>query len=79
MRNFWSLFPPNLLSKGVKILSDATETPNDDGVRWSERGKCSKKDLDGENCAVTMDYIYKWLFIGFLVWFVLAIDRKSVV
>ncbi|KAI8528925.1 hypothetical protein RHMOL_Rhmol12G0185900 [Rhododendron molle] len=69
-RFVWSLFPPNLLTEGLILLSAATATPNDPGVSWSKRGKCAPNDTQ---CVMTLNDIYIWLLSTFLVWFVLAI------
>ncbi|THG23011.1 hypothetical protein TEA_000050 [Camellia sinensis var. sinensis] len=69
-RIIWSLFPPNLLAQGLKLLSDATATPQDPGISWSRKGKCAPNDNE---CVVTISEIYIWLISTFLLWFVLAI------
>ncbi|KAL0689511.1 hypothetical protein Bca4012_089189 [Brassica carinata] len=33
-RVLWSLFPPNTFSQGLKLLSDATLTPQDPSISW---------------------------------------------
>ncbi|KAF7124425.1 hypothetical protein RHSIM_Rhsim12G0158000 [Rhododendron simsii] len=50
-RFVWSLFPPNLLTEGLILLSAATATPNDPGVSWSKRGKCAPNDTQ---CVMTL-------------------------
>nr|DAD31187.1 TPA_asm: hypothetical protein HUJ06_010038 [Nelumbo nucifera] len=69
-RIIWSFFPPNLLAAALNILSDATATPQDDGISWHRRAECPPKDLD---CVITIDDIYKWLISTFFLWFLLAI------
>ncbi|XP_051123316.1 ABC transporter A family member 2-like isoform X2 [Andrographis paniculata] len=69
-RIVWSFFPPDLLAAGLKLLSDATETPRDPGVSWSGRTKCAPKDTE---CVITMNDIYLWLVGTSCLWFVLAI------
>ncbi|KAK6123307.1 hypothetical protein DH2020_042958 [Rehmannia glutinosa] len=69
-RIVWSLFPPNLLAAGLKLLFDATATPQDPGISWNGRMRCPPTDTE---CVVTMNYIYKWLVQTSCVWFVLAI------
>lgn len=66
----WSFFPPNLLTEGLLLLSDATATPQDPGITWSGIGKCAPNDDD---CVMTMRDIYLWLACLFVVWFLLAI------
>ncbi|CAA3030737.1 ABC transporter A family member 2-like [Olea europaea subsp. europaea] len=69
-RIVWSFFPPNLFAKGLELLSDATATPQDPGVSWNGRTKCSPNDTD---CIITINGIYiRLLFVSFF-WFVLAI------
>ena len=51
LQNVWSLFPPNLLAQALKLLSDATATPEDIGVSWSKRTKCAPND---EECVITI-------------------------
>ncbi|XP_022843392.1 ABC transporter A family member 2-like [Olea europaea var. sylvestris] len=69
-RIVWSLFPPNLFAKGLELLSDATATPQDPGVSWNGRTKCSPNDTD---CIITINKIYIWLLAVSFLWFVLAI------
>lgn len=45
------MFPPDLLAQGLKLLSDATATPEDPGVSWSGRTKCAFNDTE---CVITM-------------------------
>ena len=51
LQNVWSLFSPNLLAQALKLLSDATSTPEDVGVSWSRRTKCAPND---EECVITI-------------------------
>lgn len=53
-RIVWSFFPPNPFAQGLHVLAQATSTPEDDGVRWSKRGKCAPND---DNCYLTMVWI----------------------
>ncbi|PON34696.1 ABC transporter A, ABCA [Parasponia andersonii] len=69
-RIIWSIFPPNLLTKAVWLLSDATSTPQDVGISWSKRAMCAPNDDD---CVITINDIYKWLVATFIIWLVLAI------
>ncbi|XP_010256707.1 PREDICTED: ABC transporter A family member 2-like isoform X2 [Nelumbo nucifera] len=75
-RIIWSLFPPNLLAEALNILSDATATPQDDGISWSRRANCPPKDSE---CVITIDDIYKWLISTFFVWFLLAIYFDNII
>ncbi|CAO2206628.1 unnamed protein product [Urochloa humidicola] len=69
-RVLWSLFPPDVFAKALKILGDATATPEDKGISWNQRGKCPSFETD---CVITIDDIYKWLISTFFLWFALAI------
>lgn len=51
IRYVWSLFPPNPFAQALAVLSEATSTPQDDGVRWSKRGECAPNDDD---CVITI-------------------------
>eukprot|EP00256_Glycine_max_P061178 XP_014630248.1 ABC transporter A family member 2 isoform X2 [Glycine max] len=75
-RNLWSLFPPNLFSQGINVLSDAVATSEDKGVSWSKRGECA---LNKTDCVITIDDIYKWLAATFFLWFVLAIYFDNII
>ncbi|KAJ6375673.1 hypothetical protein OIU77_000612 [Salix suchowensis] len=70
LRFIWSFFPPNLLAISVKILSDASNTPEDLGISWKGRSKCPP---DADDCAITINDVYTWLICLFFLWFVLAI------
>ncbi|KAJ4824170.1 ATP-binding cassette sub- A member 2 [Turnera subulata] len=70
IRFLWSLFPPNLLAISVKLLADATSTPEEPGVSWKGRSKCAPDD---QECVITLNDVYAWLICLFLVWFALAI------
>ncbi|KAK6117971.1 hypothetical protein DH2020_048286 [Rehmannia glutinosa] len=50
-RIVWSLFPPNLLAAGLKLLFDASATPQDPGISWNGRMRCPPTDTE---CVVTM-------------------------
>ncbi|KAL2515977.1 ABC transporter A family member 2 [Forsythia ovata] len=69
-RIVWSFFPPNLLAQGLQLLSNATATPQDPGVSWNGRTKCSPNDTE---CIITINEIYIWLSATSFVWFVFAI------
>lgn len=58
-RVVWSLFPPDLLAHALKLLGDATATPEDEGMSWSERGKCAP--YQSSDCWMTI----VCLFISF--------------
>ncbi|CAA2960801.1 ABC transporter A family member 2 [Olea europaea subsp. europaea] len=75
-RIVWSFFPPNLLAQGLQLLSDATTTPQDPGVSWNGRTKCSPNDTE---CIVTINEIYIWLLATSFVWFVLAVYFDNVI
>ncbi|CAN1138754.1 ABC transporter A family member 2 [Linum perenne] len=72
LRNFWSMFPPNLLALAVRQLADATSTPEDTGITWSSRTDCVTRQ-DASACAVTINNVYTWLLGTFAVWILLAI------
>jgi len=57
-RALWSLFPPNLLSQALKLLGDATSTPEDKGISWSERGQCGP--YQSSDCVMT---IVRFIFL----------------
>ncbi|XP_021286924.1 ABC transporter A family member 2 [Herrania umbratica] len=76
LQNVWSLFPPNLLAQALRLLSDATSSPEDIGVSWSRRTKCAPND---EQCVITINDIYIWLVATFLVWVVLAIYFDNII
>ncbi|PQQ10174.1 ABC transporter A family member 2 [Prunus yedoensis var. nudiflora] len=75
-RFIWSLFPPNLLAKALKILADATSTSQDPGISLSGITECGPYDFD---CVITLSDIYKWLMATFVIWFVLAIYLDNIV
>jgi len=52
IRALWSLFPPNTFSQGLKLLADATSTPQDPGISWSKRAECGPNDDTG--CVLTI-------------------------
>uniref|UniRef100_A0A2P2KTL6 ABC transporter family protein n=1 Tax=Rhizophora mucronata TaxID=61149 RepID=A0A2P2KTL6_RHIMU len=76
IRNVWSLYPPNLLAAAVDLLVQATATPEDAGISWSRRDKCS---LDDTECVITINDVYIWLISTFFVWLVLAIYFDNVI
>ncbi|XP_068647443.1 ABC transporter A family member 2-like [Aristolochia californica] len=69
-RVIWSFFPPNLLSKALSLLGDATATSENPGISWNRRAECPFNDHD---CVITIDGIYRWLISTFFLWFLLAI------
>ncbi|XP_057952553.1 ABC transporter A family member 2-like [Malania oleifera] len=75
-RTVWSLFPPNLLAEGLKLLADATSTPQDAGISWHGRTECAPNDTE---CVVTINDIYTWLIATFILWFVLAIYFDNII
>ncbi|CAN6916939.1 unnamed protein product [Brassica oleracea] len=75
-RVLWSLFPPNTFSQGLKLLSDATSTPQDPGISWSKRAECAPND--DPDCFLQND-IYLWLLGTFFLWFVLALYFDNIV
>ncbi|XP_056862383.1 ABC transporter A family member 2-like [Raphanus sativus] len=77
LRVLWSLFPPNTFSHGLKLLSDATSTPQDPGISWSKRAECAPND--DIDCVITINDIYLWLIGTFLLWFVLALYFDNIV
>lgn len=52
IRALWSLFPPNTFSQGLKLLADATSTPQDPGISWSKRAECGPND--DTDCVITI-------------------------
>ncbi|KAG9150083.1 hypothetical protein Leryth_021479 [Lithospermum erythrorhizon] len=75
-RTVWSFFPPNLLAKGLQLLADATSTPQDPGLSWSGRTECTPNDTD---CIITINDIYIWLALTFILWFTLAIYLDNII
>ncbi|CAH9126173.1 unnamed protein product [Cuscuta epithymum] len=75
-RIIWSIFPPNLLAQGLKLVADATATPEDPGVSWKGRAKCAPNDNE---CLITMNDIYIWLVSTFFLWLVLAIYMDNII
>ncbi|KAK9676736.1 hypothetical protein RND81_11G096600 [Saponaria officinalis] len=75
-RIIWSFFPPNLLAKALKMLTDATATHRDPGISWSGRTKCSPNDDD---CIVTMNDIFIWFVGSFVLWFALALYLDNII
>ncbi|EOA23155.1 hypothetical protein CARUB_v10016638mg [Capsella rubella] len=71
IRALWSLFPPNTFSQGLKLLADATSTPQDPGISWSGRAECGPND--DTDCVITINDIYLWLLGSFFLWFILAL------
>ncbi|KAF7838425.1 ABC transporter A family member 2-like [Senna tora] len=76
LRTVWSLFPPNPFAQALHVLSQATSTPEDDGLSWSKRGECAPDD---DNCVLTINDIYMWLVATFFVWFILAIYFDNII
>ncbi|XP_021858731.1 ABC transporter A family member 2-like isoform X1 [Spinacia oleracea] len=75
-RIIWSFYPPNLLAKALQMLSDATMTPQDPGMSWSGRTKCSPND---DECILTMNDVFIWLLGTFVLWFVLALYFDNII
>ncbi|CAL9244520.1 unnamed protein product [Arabidopsis halleri] len=75
-RVIWSLFPPNTFSAGLQLLLEATSSPGDSGISWSERAICA----GGEStCIITTNKIYIWLVGTFFFWFVLALYFDNII
>ncbi|OIW17017.1 hypothetical protein TanjilG_00177 [Lupinus angustifolius] len=74
-RVIWSFFPPNTFAQALQVLSSAVQTPEDHGLRWSDRGKCGPYEF----CYLTINDIYKWLLGTFFLWFVLAIYFDNII
>ncbi|GBG71074.1 hypothetical protein CBR_g8373 [Chara braunii] len=74
VRFFWSLFPPNSFSLGLKYMGDSTATKEDDGIKWRDRGKQLRED----HC-YSMAQIWNHYIISFFVFFTLAIYLDNVV
>lgn len=72
----WSLFPPNLLAKALQMLTDATATHQDPGMRWKGRTRCAPND---DECVLTMNDIFIWFVGTFFMWYVLAIYFDNIV
>ncbi|KAJ6676811.1 ATP-BINDING CASSETTE TRANSPORTER SUBFAMILY A ABCA [Salix viminalis] len=75
LRLIWSFFPPNLLAQAVKLLSDATSTPEALGISWKGRSKCPP---DSDDCVMTINDVYTWLICLFILWFALAIYLDNI-
>ncbi|XP_021746248.1 ABC transporter A family member 2-like [Chenopodium quinoa] len=75
-RVLWSFYPPNLLAEGIQMLTDATSTPQDPGMSWKGRTKCSPND---DECILTMNDIFIWLSGTFVMWFVLALYFDNII
>ncbi|XP_074292563.1 ABC transporter A family member 2-like [Silene latifolia] len=75
-RIIWSFYPPNLLAKALKMLTDATATHQDPGISWSGRTKCSPNDDD---CILTMNDVFIWFVGSFILWFVLALYLDNII
>ncbi|KAI9086495.1 hypothetical protein K1719_031579 [Acacia pycnantha] len=75
-RTVFSFFPPNPFAQGLYVLSQATSTPEDEGVRWSKRGECAPNDDD---CHITINDIYLWLLSTFFLWLILAIYFDNII
>ncbi|KAG5230027.1 ABC transporter family member [Salix suchowensis] len=75
LRLIWSFFPPNLLAQAVKLLSDATSTPEALGISWKGRSKCPP---DTNDCVMTINDVYTWLICLFILWFALAIYLDNI-
>ncbi|KAI8537560.1 hypothetical protein RHMOL_Rhmol09G0033500 [Rhododendron molle] len=76
----WSLFPPNLLSKALGILSGAADEK--DGINWSKRSMCfdhSSSNSPAKSCIVTMNNIFAMYMATFFLWFVLAIYLDNII
>ncbi|KAG6412263.1 hypothetical protein SASPL_124937 [Salvia splendens] len=71
----WSFFPPNLFAAGLNLLSHASETPQDPGVSWKGRLRCTPGD---EECVITINGIYIWLVSTSCLWFILAIYLDNI-
>ncbi|KAK4264229.1 hypothetical protein QN277_025437 [Acacia crassicarpa] len=79
-RAIWSLFPPDPFAQGIHLLSQATSTPEDNGVRWSKRGECAPNDDTNDGgCFVTINDLYMWLLGTFFLWFILAIYFDNII
>ncbi|KAF1870845.1 hypothetical protein Lal_00030155 [Lupinus albus] len=74
-RIIWSFFPPNTFAQALQVLSSAVQTPEDQGIRWSNRGNCGAEP----SCYLTINGIYKWLLGTFFLWFVLAIYFDNII
>ncbi|XP_016469345.2 ABC transporter A family member 2-like isoform X1 [Nicotiana tabacum] len=75
-RDWWSLFPPNLLNAGLQLLARATETPKDPGINWSTRAKCLPAE---PTCVITMHDVYIGLVRLFFLFFVLAVYFDNII
>ncbi|GAA0185277.1 ATP-binding cassette [Lithospermum erythrorhizon] len=69
-RVLWSLFPPNLFSAALNMISD----DRDGGLKLSDLSKCGGY---GDGC-YTMRYYYDWLMFNFFLWFILAIYLDNI-
>lgn len=66
-RIIWGFFPPNLLAVGLNLLADATSSPGDPGVSWSERTKCVAND--DTDCLISIVCSESQLIIVFFIAF----------
>ncbi|XP_024017032.1 ABC transporter A family member 2 [Morus notabilis] len=74
-RTGWSFFPPNLLTKALWLLSDATSSPQDVGISWSRMSECASNDAE---CLITISEIFRWFVATFFLWSVLAIYLDNI-
>ncbi|MCD7471868.1 hypothetical protein HAX54_012612 [Datura stramonium] len=75
-RAYWSLFPLNLLTIGLQLLTQATESPKDPGISWSNRAKCLPKE---PGCATTMHDVFILHVKTFFPWFILALYFDNII
>ncbi|PHT46221.1 ABC transporter A family member 2 [Capsicum baccatum] len=75
-RIYWSLFPPNLLTIGLQLLMDATESPKDPGINWSNMAKCLPRS---PGCVTTMSDVFILHVKTFFFWFILAIYFDNII
>uniref|UniRef100_A0A7N0VH21 ABC transporter domain-containing protein n=1 Tax=Kalanchoe fedtschenkoi TaxID=63787 RepID=A0A7N0VH21_KALFE len=82
LRHLWSLFPPNLLARGVLLLDKAIVYPDPSnplkksaGMNWGNLEMCENADLQ---CTMTMKGVYIWFASTIVIWFILAIYFDNV-
>ena len=85
-----SIFPWNLLAKGLTDFGDATATKESPGLRWGERSSyCVTEDFTSvrfipgtyikPNCSMPLDEIFKWLTVEMFVFMLLAVYLDNIV
>ncbi|QDZ21953.1 ABC transporter A [Chloropicon primus] len=85
-----SIFPWNLLAKGLQDFGDATATKESPGIRWNERSSYCVTDKFSDvtftpgvytkpNCSMPLDEIYSWLAVEMFILLLIAIYLDHIV